>query len=228
MIRLHIVVEGQTEEEFVRSLLSEHLGTFEVSVDVRCVETSRRRARIYRGGLLDYGRARRDLALWMRQDSRSDSYFTCMFDFYALPRDFPGFVEAKKQTDPYKQVEQLETAFAADLNHQRFVPYIQLHEFEALLFSDPSKLRTRFEVRPGRIAVLKELVSEFGSPELIDDGADTAPSKRIIKEIPEYEGSKLSAGPLVAQKIGLERIRAACRHFDEWLKKIESLGIQKL
>jgi hypothetical protein len=68
------------------------------------------------------------------------------------------------------------------------------------------------------------MVNEFESPEYIDDGEDTAPSKRIIKEIPEYEGMKASAGPLVAEKIGLTNIRKKCNHFNQWLLKIEALG----
>jgi hypothetical protein len=102
MIRLHVVAEGQTEEEFVNTVLSLHLGAFDISTDVRCVETSRDRRGIHRGGMLDYRRAKRDLTFWMREDRRADAFFTTMFDLYALPDDFPGFDAGKGEKDPYR------------------------------------------------------------------------------------------------------------------------------
>ena len=89
MIRLHFVVEGQTEETFVNTLLCPHLGQFNVSADARRVEMSPG----YRGGLTSYARAKRDLSRWMKQDQHSDARFTSMFDLYALPADFPQFAE---------------------------------------------------------------------------------------------------------------------------------------
>src|SRR5437762_9603660 len=105
MIRLHILVEGQTEEEFVNSVLTEHLGDFNISTDVRSVETSRDRKKNikYRGGLSKYQKAKRDLERWMKEDSNPDSFFTTMFDLYSLPDDFPKFDEANTQNDPYQR-----------------------------------------------------------------------------------------------------------------------------
>lgn len=224
MIRLHMVVEGQTEEEFVNSVLVDHLGHFNISTDVRCVETSRRRRRIYRGGLNDYQRAKKDIVLWIKEDQNADAYLTTMFDLYGLPEDFPEFAEAKKCVDPYKRVAELEKAFAGDLGHRRFVPYLQLHEFEALILSDPSQFSSRFIEHSNGIQKLIAMCSHYQTPELINDDENTAPSKRIIKEIPAYQGTKASAGPLIAQKIGLPTIRQKCKHFDDWLTTLETLG----
>ncbi len=232
MIRLHMVVEGQTEEEFVNSLLIDHFGSHNISTDVRRVETSRRRgkyrrsgtieAKIFRGGLLDYERAKGDLIRWMKEDQNTDAYFTTMFDLYALPENFPSFVEAKKLRDPYQRVETLERAFEADLTHRRFIPYIQLHEFEALILSDPSGFASRFIEHVAGIRDLVDMCADFRSPELIDDDVNNAPSKRIIRAIPDYKGTKASAGPLIAQRIGLRTIRQKCPHFNEWLTKLEN------
>jgi len=90
MIRLHIIVEGQTEEAFVKRVLRDYLGHFNIVTDVRCVETSRGSLRIYRGGMIDYGRVRRDVIRWMKEDRNRDACFTTMFDLFRLPRDFPG------------------------------------------------------------------------------------------------------------------------------------------
>jgi hypothetical protein len=224
MIRLHVVAEGQAEEAFVNSILAIHLGSFDISTDVRCVETSRTRMRIYRGGVTKYPKIKRDLQLWMKEDDNADSYFTTMFDLYGLGDDFPGWEAAKKAPKHYPRVAILERAFADDLAHRRFIPYIQLHEFESLLLADPTQFGIRFLNQEAAIQRLAEMVAKVDSPELLNDGPTTAPSKRIIKEIPEYEGTKASSAPLIAEKIGVSNLRKKCPHFHEWLSKVEALG----
>jgi hypothetical protein len=228
MIRLHTVVEGQTEEEFVNSVLAVHLGAFDISTDARCVETGRHRARIYRGGLRSYAHVKKDLTLWMKEDRRPDAFFTTMLDLYALPKDFPAFDDARRHSDPYHRVSHLEQAFADDLGHPRFVPYLQLFEFEALILTDPARFAERFAEHVDEIQALVALCAQFDSPELINDGEETAPSKRIVKVIPAYEGAKVSAGPIIADKIGLPMIRGKCRHFNAWLTKLENLVLSSL
>lgn len=226
MIRLHMIVEGQTEEIFVNRVLADHFGQFNITVDVRSVETSRHQRRIYRGGLLDYQRAKRDLGRWMSEDQNADAFFSTMFDLYALPDDFPSYVDARHTSDPYARVYALEDALRIDIEHRRFIPYIQLHEFEALLLADPQKFDWEFIEHDRQIDQLIQIANGFDSPELINDHPETAPSKRIIQLIPEYEGRKTSAGPLIAAKIGLPTLRAKCPHFDSWLRRIEALGQQ--
>ena len=221
MIRLHVVAEGQTEQRFVQDVLTPHLASFGVFVDVRCVMTSRDGPHFYRGGLRDYGKPRWDITAWMKQDSNTDARFTSMFDLYALPEDFPGYAEAKREVDPYSKVARLEERLAEDISDPRFIPYIQLHEFEALLLADPRKLDWEFLEHGAAIESLVKL-TEDRNPEEIDDGETTAPSKRIIAAIPEYEGRKPSAGPIVAEKIGLATLRERCRHFDDWVTRLEA------
>lgn len=223
-IRLHFVVEGQTEETFVNQTIRPHLASYSVWCDVRCVMTGRKRSIIHRGGLVSYARARKDVELWMKEDRNRDAAFTTMFDLYALPRDFPAYEEAETIKCPYTRVAELEKAMIGDLNHPRFVPHIQLNEFETLLLVDPAKLDCVCTARDRAIRNLREMVAAFDSPELIDDGPTTAPSKRIIREIPEYEGMKCSAGPLTAERIGLPALRHWCRHFDRWISRLEELG----
>lgn len=227
MRRLNLVVEGQTEEGFVNQVLAPHLGTLGIAAVARCVTTRRDRRRpdlVHRGGLPDYGKARRDLERWVAEDG--GAAFTTMFDLYALPEDFPGFHESRRLADPYQRVAFLEAALAADLGlgEHRLIPYLQLHEFEALLFSDPAKFDWEYLEHDAQIARLVEIAEAHESPELIDDGPETAPSKRIARHIPEYAYQKASRGPLIAQKIGIERMRARCPHFAEWLVRLESLA----
>jgi hypothetical protein len=226
-MRLNFIVEGQTEETFVRDVIIPHLASsHSVWGKVRCVTTNRKR-KIRGGGFnTNYKVLRDDILLWMKEDQNLDMKFTTMLDLYALPPDFPGYNDAGKHCDAYQRVDALERAFGQDIQDTRFIPYIQLHEFEALLLADPQKLDWEYLKHDQGIRNLVDMVSHFDSPELIDDGQETAPSKRIIREIPEYEGMKASAGPIVAEKIGLPTLRDRCRHFNNWLSRLEQVGSQ--
>ena len=225
--RLHFIVEGQTEETFVKRVLAKHLAPLGVWVDACCVQTGRTRSRRHKGGGNSYRLWRKDICRRIAGDDGPDSYFTTMVDLYGMARlreKFPGFDETATIADPRERVEALELAFEADLGHPRFIPYVQLHEFEALLLSDPSQLATYFVGRESAVAQLVDLVAGAEEPEEIDDGEGTAPSKRIAEVLPEYGDVKSSVGPLVAEKIGLPVLRQKCPHFGRWLRRLERLG----
>ena len=133
MIRLNFIVEGQTEETFVNQTLRPYLANRLISVSARCVMTSQKRGINHRGGIRRYAQAKRDIELWMKGDQNSDARFTTMFDLYALPKDFPRYEAAARTNNPCERVATLEDALAGDIADVRFIPYVQLHEFEALL-----------------------------------------------------------------------------------------------
>lgn len=219
MVRLNIIVEGQSEETFVRDILTPFLADVEVYVSVRCVETRRHRHVIYRGGLENYQKLHDDLLRWSREDP--NAWFTTMIDMYALPQNFPDYHECQMISDPYMKVEELEKSFGCNIGFRRFIPYIQLHEFEALLLCDPFKLSEYYIGTENVIHDLHKVCSQYDSPELINEGSETAPSKRILRVIPEYD--KVAAGTLVAAEIGLPLMRERCPHFAQWLQRLESL-----
>lgn len=223
MIRLHVTAEGQTEQAFAQKVLAPHLAGFNVFVDARCVLTSKdkRAAREYRGGLLGYERAKKDIQAWLKENNHRECRFTTMFDLYALPSDFPGYAEAMNASDPYDRVVILEQKMAEDIGDSRFIPYIQLHEFEALILADPKQLDWEYLEHD---IPINNLISMVGNqnPELINDRPETAPSKRILNEINEYD--KVVAGVAVAEQIGLPILRQKCRHFADWLAQLEQLG----
>ncbi|WP_279060156.1 DUF4276 family protein [Bilophila wadsworthia] len=223
MIRLHITAEGQTEQRFTKSVLAPHLCPLQVIVDARCVLTSKdnRLSKEYRGGLISYVKAKQDILNWLKEDDHPECRFTTMFDLYALPNDFPGYAEAQAQRDAYQKVEILETRLKEDIGDERFIPYIQLHEFEALILADPQQLDWEYLEHDEAIAHLISMVGDE-NPELINNSPETAPSKRILKEIPEYD--KATAGPAVTEKIGIPKLRERCRHFHEWLSTLEQLN----
>lgn len=221
--RLNITAEGQTEERFIKQTLSIYLGNYNISTAVRCVLTSKDKNKFHRGGLVNYQKAKNDILTWLKEDRHPVARFTSMFDLYALPKDFPDFEASEKISDPYKKVEFLEEAFARDINDLRFIPYIQLHEFEALLFSKPEALQVEYFEHFKAIEKLKKIVAEKENPELINDNPDTAPSKRLINLIPEYEKNKASVGATVAGIIGIELLKKSCKHFNDWIIKLENL-----
>ena len=225
-MRLHFIVEGQTEETFVNNTLAPHLAGMNVIADARRVMTSKTKAKIYRGGVTNYHKAQFDITQWCKQDIHGDSRFTTMFDYYALPGDFPGYEEAQKLSDVYERIRTIEQALREDIGDYRFIPYIQLHEFEALLFADTQKLEWAFIDHDKQIEGLVKFALLHESPELTNHKPDTAPSKRIIAAIPEYGPRKASAGPLVADKIGISTMRAKCKHFNDWITTLESLDSQ--
>ncbi|KPA11291.1 hypothetical protein MHK_008496, partial [Candidatus Magnetomorum sp. HK-1] len=107
---------------------------------------------------------------------------------------------------------------------KRFIPYIQLHEFETLLLSAPEIFFYAFPKFSNQIGRLQEMTKQYKTLEHINDKKETAPSKRIIKEIPEYADLKTTAGPLIAKQIGLKVMRKKCLHFNNWINILESLN----
>lgn len=222
-IRLNITAEGQTEERFVKDTLAKHLGRFNISTDVRRVLTSKDRFKSYRGGLLSYQKTKRDIETWLKEDNNAEVRFSTMFDLYALPDDFPKFEEAKVINDIYEKVNFLEVAMQEDIGDYRFIPYIQLHEFEALVLANPQNLAYEYLEHESAIENLQTILDQFGgNAELINTGRTTAPSKRILQEIPEY--SKVAVGASIAGIDGIEPLKEKCRHFREWLTRLEQLS----
>ncbi len=222
MARLHVIAEGQSEETFIKRVLAPHLWNFDVWPDVTLVTTSRKKRK--KGGVTTYGKLRNDLNRRIRQHRGSEDRFTTMLDLYALPKDFPGKEVVRQGTEPYDRVRTLERHFREDIGDRRFIPYLQLHEFEALVLVDPGRLTAQFEDCETAVAELTEFVRGFDSPELIGDDPDSAPSKRISRLIPEYRHRKRSAGPLITMEVGLPRLREKCPHFNSWIETLESIG----
>lgn len=220
-LRLYITTEGQSERKFADDVLRPHLAAFDIDVRTRVVLTNRKLGK--RGGILDFEKIRSDLFRLMREDRNPEARFTTMVDLYALPQEFPGWPEARGRALPEERVATLEAAFQADIGDQRFLPYIQLHEFEALHYCDLSQLQRRIAGTESAFAALAAEVRGV-APEEINEGATTAPSKRIIKHVPIYDRLKVRVGAPAAAAIGLPALRAKCPHFDGWISRLEALA----
>jgi hypothetical protein len=226
MIHLHIVVEGDSEERFVNEVLAKYLIRFDIYATCRKLQTGWHGNIPAKGGLLKYIKFRNDILRWVEADRQMENvWYSSMLDLYAFPIDdqSPYTADIRRIDDPYRRIAALEAAISVNINHARFIPYVQLHEFETFIMVDPDRLLELFvDRRTGIIKLRGEIEGKL--PELINDSPRTAPSKRIIKFIPEYQGLKSSAGPLIAEDIGIPRLREACPHFNEWVTKLENLA----
>ncbi len=216
MARLYLFAEGQTEQTFADKVLKSHLAAVGVYLSKPVlIAHCRKKGVVHRGGGRRYEPMRNDILRFLKQDRADDAFFTTMIDLYALHFGFPGMQAAEQlRYDPHLRVRSLEAAWFEDIGDERFVPFLQLHEYEAWLFSQISELQYFYPHARSRIARLEDIANSVDSPELINDGQHTAPSKRIIAEFPEYEGSKTTVGTQVGEIIGLRRIREKCPHFD--------------
>jgi hypothetical protein len=222
VIRLHVLVEGQTEEQFAKSILAPHLEPLGIWLHPLIVETSRDRHGRKRRGGGDWQKWRKDLLRLTKGQPGPDVRFTTMFDLYGLPERFPGLAEHGALGDTKRRAELLEAAMAEDVQDWRLIPYLQRHEFEALVLAGLDALKELLDAteRSG-IAPLQALIASV-QPEDVNDGPETAPSKRLEASIPSYR--KTVHGPLVVEATGLAKLRAACPRFDAWVTKLEGLS----
>jgi len=226
MSRLLIHVEGQTEEAFVNEVLEGHLLAHGYhSVSARIVGNARLRRR--RGGIRPWPSVKRDIVNHLKEDPGCIA--TTMVDYYGLPQHgaggWPGRANAAG-LEVARKAASVEDALFKDVageidNPGRFVPFIVMHEFESLLFSDCEAL-SRGIGRPDLQPAFESVRQQFATPEEINDSPNTAPSKRIECIVPGYEKPLL--GILAVLEIGLLRIRSECPHFDGWLSQLESLA----
>lgn len=226
MKRLYLTVEGQTEQAFAMEVLQTHLASFDVFLHAPRLTGlhSRRRGRIPTGGMLGtFAHAMRDIRTWMLEDRSSDARFSMMVDLYSLPSDFPGYEHGIGLPTGGQQATAMEAALAQSLGDPRFIPYLQVHEFEALVLSDPSRIGGVYEVAGAEISALCRECAAFPTPEDINHGPESHPKKRIARRAPTYDENV--AGPLLAGDIGLEALRSKCPHFGAWLTRLEGLDL---
>ncbi|HPO16124.1 MAG TPA: DUF4276 family protein [Candidatus Hydrogenedentes bacterium] len=221
------IMEGETELAFVQTVLAPYFQTKGITIWARLPGRVNRQ-----GGVQSWSVIRGDIVRTLKE--RSSRFCTTMFDYYAMPRDWPGRFEASEL--PWdKRGAYVERAIFEDLAHhmgsdfrqERFIPYVQMHEFEAILFSDVRRLGAVLtEIfgasSPEIMDQLHSIVVEAGSPEAIDDSPNSAPSKRIISLASGYK--KTLHGILVAQRIQLPVICASCLNFNHWITRLEALG----
>lgn len=199
MTRLGISVEGATEREFVNRVLRPHLLGFGwvqvVGVDL--------------GGNVSLDKIAAELPRLLGG-----------FDHVSTLYDFYGFKNRDGMT-----VQTLEAAVAQRFNaarQARLTPYVQMYEFEALLFAAPEQTHATLGGPVAQLQALQLAVAEAGSPEAVNDSPQTSPSHRLKALFPKFD--KKLHGPEIIACAGLAGIRAQCARFDAWVGRLESIG----
>ena len=216
MIRINVFVEGQTEETFVRDVLAPHYARLTIFMNPILAITSPG----HKGGIVNYAKIHHQITRLCRHDT--SAYVTTMIDMYGLPGDFPGkgAADFPLRDSCFVQAAFLETKMAESIAEANFIPNLQVHEYEALLFCQPVKFGEWIH-ESTNVQALQAVANSFETPEHINDNPQTAPSKRIAAIEPRYK--KTLHGPLIAGDIGLDVLRQKCEHFNQWLNNIENL-----
>jgi len=217
-----VIVEGQTEQIFVRDILAPYLGAKGVFLSATVLSKSGQK-----GGSVRFVRARRDIARHLKQEK--NAYVSLLVDYYGIGKDWPGLKDVRSGASPTEIAATVCAATKAAIDAEfaeecrsdvRFVPNIAVHEFEALLFSDPVTLASEINVKPHSV---EAIVQACGGPEAIDNSQETAPSKRIEQLCARFK--KTTNGIEAARRIGIDRMRSRCPVFDGWLLRLESLTV---
>lgn len=216
MKKVYVLVEGQTEEQFLGDVLSPYLEQKDIFIRPILINTKVvKSGPNFRGGINSYQQIKKDLHKLLT-DSTTNCV-TTMIDYYGLPADFPEF---HKDGSSIEKVANAETAFSKDIGHSKFLPYLQLHEFEALLFAAPEILSKTLDTTGRSEIRVKRIRQSFTSPEEINDSPSTCPSRRIKDLYEKY--NKPFYGTLIASRIGIDQIVQQCPHFSNWVKNIEN------
>ena len=235
MKRLYMLVEGQTEEKFVTDILGPYLSTKGIVTMKPVITWTSRDTKTgakCKGGVKrkdGWDRVRGQLVKLMKENIGPDSLFSTLFDFYGFPQDTPHAVfTGSHEVD----VRALEDGIFNDVKQQvnvwplRFVPVILLHEFETFIFADPQSLDWEF-IEDGdqkKIDQLKKELKQCGSPEAVNNGEETAPSKRIMKQFKSYR--KVNQGNSVVSHIGIEKLLGSCPHFKDRIDALAAMAQQ--
>ncbi len=220
MVRINVVVEGETEEAFVKRVLIPEFNHYNIFFYPRLTVTNRQLGRKGKGGFNPrtgyQTNIRKEIVRCLNDQS---AYCTTLLDLYGLPNDFPGI--STLNPDLETKVDTLFRELENDINNPRFIPNLMVHEFEGYLFTEPQIIARELEATPSQTRQLEQIRSDFDSPEKINDGPQTAPSKRIESIFPHYK--KTYHGPLISQEISLVRMKNECYYLNKWLEKLQHL-----
>lgn len=213
MRRMIIVCEGPTEQEFCLDIIAPELIKYDITVEAPIIKHSN-------GGVVAWDTIKRQLIAHLHE---GDVAVSMLIDYYGIKDSFkfPGWEESKSIQDKVSRMHFLFDAMENDLPsniQNRFIPYIQLHEFEGLLFSNIDVILQNFDPKKVDFQSLKTAEQSFDNPELINNGVNTAPSKRLIKAIPDY--SKVLYGNVLALGVTLYTMRQKCPLFNEWIERM--------
>ncbi|HET7106576.1 MAG TPA: DUF4276 family protein [Candidatus Acidoferrum sp.] len=221
--RVLILVEGQTEERFTKDVLGPAFWEKQLFFQPTILVTKKvKNGPNFKGGVTNFAKFENDVRRLL--NSAGEALVTTMLDYYGLPSDFPGMKTRPPHGTSVQCVLHVEAAIGRHFGSlPNFLPFLALHEFEAWLFSSATEL-PRIMNEPQKNTLIETVRAAVNTPEEINERPQFAPSKRIESMFPGYK--KTLHGPTVAARIGLQRIRAECPHFHQWLSNLEAFAAQ--
>lgn len=174
-----------------------------------------------KGGLTKYRHLKTDLLNCVYEN---DVLVSTLIDFYALPKDFPKYEESTKIVDKVDRLSFLEKAIVEDIEKEKgesfpnLVPYIQLYEFEALVFSSLHGISSLFGENEADFEKIERIIDTHTNPEDINNDPTTAPSKRLLKLIKGY--NKVVDGIMIIEENGIENVLKKCTRFNSWVEML--------
>ncbi len=216
--RALVLVEGPTEERFVKDVLAPSLEQRHLFLTPTVLNTKRvKDGPNFKGGVTSFKKFEIDLRLLLH--GAGDSLVTTLLDYYGLPNDFPGMA-TRPNGSPLQRVQYVENAIRDYFKSPKnLLPFFVLHEFEAWLFSSREELPKALN-QPEKAREFAAIRDSVSTPEDINERSEWAPSKRIRSLFPGYR--KTLHGPTVAGRIGLAQIRSECAHCAWWLSQLEA------
>ena len=215
--KILILVEGLTEEKFVKDIVYPYFQSKGLYCIPKIATTKMvKNGPNFKGGIVSYEKTKKDI-MFLLEDT--NAIVTTMIDYYGFSNLVP-FRDSIKGNNCFERVKFTEVLFKKDINSDRFIPYLQLHEFEAMTFVSPKEIANTM-VEISKEKQVFEIKSHFNSPEEINDNPETIPSRRLKNIFKSYQ--KTLHGPLITKRIGIEAIRKECKHFNDWLEKLEIL-----
>lgn len=219
LVNIAISVEGQTEESFVKQILVPYFVQKNIFVEPIIVKTKKLASHSFKGGTIPFEKAMKEITNLL---TRKYDLVTTFYDYYGLHKEF---IPKNNLTDSYKIVELIEGKMASHVNNKKFIPYIQLHEFESFLFIAPDvTINNLMDCKKTTVeqTINKALQQANNNPELVNNSPETAPSKRILKVYSSYQ--KIIDGTNICRELGVQKICERCPHFNSWISSIITLS----
>lgn len=160
MKRLIIICEGPTEQAFCNDLLRDYFQSKDIILEAPTIKHSN-------GGIVSWDTLRKQI---VRHLNEGNSIVSLFVDYYRI-RDsyrFPGWMESKSISNIYDRMHFLFEQMSLDIDENlrsRFIPYIQLHEFEGLLFSNIAVFQNNFTKNELNFSLLESAVNSADTPE---------------------------------------------------------------
>lgn len=215
--RVIIICEGPTEKEFCSDVLEPWFLQKNILIQTPLIKKSG-------GGIVPWDILKKQIETHLKQDPTA--FVTLLIDYYGIPEkyNYPQWAKSLEETNKTQRMVILENAMKEaipDNLRNRFIPYIQLHEFEGILFSNADVFTRNFKKDEFTdFTSFQNIFQKYPNPEDINDRPESAPSKRLMQHIKGY--NKVVYGATLAQEIGLETINSKCPRFKEWITKIEN------